>query len=338
MPGASARAPNVPPDLIAGVAAALGRAPSPDVRLCIAVSGGPDSLALLTLAAAAFPGRITAVTVDHGLRAAAAAEAAAVAAGCAARGLPHVILRRDGPPITGNVQARARAARYALLANWCRNHGHGLLLTAHHADDQAETLLMRLARRSGSDGLAGIRAARDLGGVVLVRPLLAARKAELVDIAAAAGWQAVDDPSNHDARHDRTPMRALLAANPLLDVEALAAAAAHLAADAQALAWAADLAWHSRVTHDGAALLLDGQGLPAAVLHRVLARAVGTIGGIAPRGADVARLAQRLGGGQAGTLAGVRARPRPHGSTPPGIAPCWRLEPAPPRRDGRKIG
>ncbi len=338
MPGASARVPNVPPDLNAALAAALGRPPAPDEHLAIAVSGGPDSLALLTLAAAAFPARITAVTVDHGLRAAAATEAADVAAGCRARGLPHVILRREGPPFTANVQAQARAARYGLLADWCRQHGHGLLLTAHHADDQAETLLMRLARRSGSDGLAGIRRSRDLGGVLLVRPLLGTRKAELVAIAAAAGWQAVDDPSNHDARHDRTAVRALLAANPALDVAALAASAAHLAGEADALAWAADLAWGSRVTKDDGALLIDGHGLPAALLHRLLARAVTQLSGHAPRGADVARLAQRLGGRQAATLAGVRARPVLSGRGGRGIAPVWRLDVAPARRDGRKNG
>lgn len=338
MPGASGRVPNVPPDLTATLAAALGRAPVPDEHLAIAVSGGPDSLALLTLAAAAFPGRITAVTVDHGLRAAAAAEAAAVAAGCRARGLPHVILRREGPPFTANVQAQARAARYALLADWCRHHGHGLLLTAHHADDQAETLLMRLARRSGGDGLAGIRAVRDLGGVLLVRPLLGARKAELVAIAMQAGWQAVDDPSNHDVRHDRTAVRALLAANPALDVAALSASAAHLAGETEALAWAADLAWGSRVTCADGALLIDGDGLPAALLHRLLARAVAQLSGRVPRGADVARLAQRLGGRQPGTLVGVRARPLLPGRGGPGIAPLWRLDAAPARRDGRKNG
>jgi len=315
------------PELGPLIAAALGQTPEPDARLCIAVSGGPDSLALLSLAAEAFPGRITAVTVDHGLRASAAVEAASVAAGCAARGLPHVILRRDGPPITANVQAQARAARYALLADWCRRNGHGLLLTAHHADDQAETLLMRLMRSSGGDGLAGIRARRDLGGVLLVRPLLGCRKAALAAIAAAAGWVAVDDPSNHDPRHDRTAVRALLAANPGLDVGALAAAAGHLAAEAEALAWAADLAWRSRVESDGAALLIDARGLPAALVQRLLARAVVSLGG-APRGQGVARLAARLGAGQTGSLAGVSARP----------GPCWRLERAPARRRAPNSG
>lgn len=148
--------PATAPDLSGLIAAALGRPLPAQARVALAVSGGPDSMALLALAAAALPGRITALTVDHGLRAAAAAEAAGVAAQCAARGIAHATLRRDGPPIRANVQARARAARYALMADWCRAHGAGLLLTAHHADDQAETLLMRLNRASGSDGLAGI--------------------------------------------------------------------------------------------------------------------------------------------------------------------------------------
>jgi tRNA(Ile)-lysidine synthase len=317
-------------DLAALMAQALGRVVGPEERLAIAVSGGPDSLALLTLAAAAFPGRITALTVDHGLRAAAAAEAAGVAAQCAARGLPHVILRRDGPPIRANVQAEARAARYALLADWCRGHGAGLLLTAHHADDQAETLLMRLNRASGGDGLAGIRARRDLGGVMLVRPLLALRRADLAAITAAAGWQAVDDPSNQDPRHDRTGARALLAATPALDVPALAAAAGHLAAEAEALAWAADLAWRSRVEHKGDALIIDAAGLPAALAQRLLARAVAAVGGGPPRGSGVARLLGRLGAGQPGTLAGARCM------VMPGSGTKWRVTAAPAHRPGLK--
>ncbi len=331
MPPASAPAPNVTPDLPALIGAALGRPLPADARIAIAVSGGPDSLGLLALAAAALPGRITALTVDHGLRAEAAAEAAGVAAQCAARGLPHVVLRRSGPPLAANVQAQARAARYALLADWCRGHAHGLLLTAHHADDQAETLLMRLNRASGGDGLAGIRPARDLGGLWLVRPLLALRKAELAAIAAGAGWQAVDDPANHDPRHDRTGYRALLAASPLLDAGALAASAAHLAAEAEALAWAADLAFASRVSREGAALLIDAGGLPAALVQRLLARALAELGATPPpRGGAVARLAARLGAGGQGTLAGIMARALP------GQPPKWRLQPAPPHQTGQK--
>ena len=291
------------PDLAALIAAALGRPVAAGERIAVATSGGPDSLALLSLADAAFPGRVTALTVDHRLRSEAAAEAASVAAQCAARGLPHVTLVREGGDFTSNIQARARAARYALM-------GYGLLLTAHHADDQAETLLMRLNRASGSYGLAAIRPARRLQpGVMLVRPLLAVRKADLAALAAADAWQQVDDPTNRDPRHDRTAMRAFLAATPALAVTALAASAAHLAADAEALAWAADLAWAGRVQEADGRLLVDAGGLPAALVQRLLASAVETLAGRPARGSEIARLAARLGAGATGTLAGIVARP-----------------------------
>ncbi len=322
----SAPAPNVRPDLPALIAAALDRPVAAAERLAVAVSGGPDSLALLSLAVAAFPGRVTALTVDHGLRAESAAEADAVAEACAARAIPHAVLRRTGPAITANVQAQARAARYALLGDWCRAHGAALLLTAHHADDQAETLLMRLNRASGVGGLAGIRAARPLvADVMLVRPLLGSRKTVLEAIAAADGWQAADDPSNRDPRHDRTRMRALLAGNPALSVPALAAAAGHLAAEAQALDWTAVLAWDGRVTRDEGGLNIDTRGLPAALVQRLLSRALAELGASTARGGDIARLAARLGAGKAGTLAGVMARG----------GPIWRLSPAPPRQKRR---
>lgn len=314
------------PDLPALIAAALGRPLPAAAHIAVAVSGGPDSLALLGLAASALPGRITAITVDHALRAGSAAEAAGVAQQCAARGIPHAMLRRDGPVPAANVQAVARAARYGLMADWCRTNGAALLLTAHHADDQAETLVMRLNRASGSAGLAGIRRCRDLGGVMLVRPLLGLRKAALAAIAAADGWQAVDDPANHDPRHDRTGARALLAANPGLDVAAIADAAAHLADEAAALDWAADLAWRGRVHTAGATISIDAGGLPAALVQRLLARAIAGLGGT-PRGGAVARLAARLAAGQAGTLAGVQARP----------GTVWRLSPAPPRQRREKM-
>ena len=316
------------PDLAALIAAALGRPVAADERIAVATSGGPDSLALLSLAAAAFPGRVTALTVDHRLRSEAAAEAASVAAQCAARGLPHVTLVREGGDFTSNIQARARAARYALMGDWCAAHGHGLLLTAHHADDQAETLLMRLNRASGSDGLAAIRPARRLQpGVMLVRPLLAARKADLAAIATADGWRQVDDPSNRDLRHDRTAIRALLAATPALDAAALAASAAHLAADAEALAWAADLAWAGRVQEADGRLLVDAGGLPAALVQRLLARAVETLAGRQARGSDIARLAARLGAGATGMLAGIVARP----------GTIWQLSVTrPPQKGGKK--
>ncbi|HZD25370.1 MAG TPA: tRNA lysidine(34) synthetase TilS, partial [Alphaproteobacteria bacterium] len=136
--------------------------------LAVAVSGGADSLALALLAdgwARRRGGVATALTVDHGLRPEAAAEARRVGRWLAARGIPHRILRWRGDKPATAVQAKARAARYALLADWCRRHGVLHLLTAHHRGDQAETVLMRLAHGSGVDGLAGMARQRRLEGL-----------------------------------------------------------------------------------------------------------------------------------------------------------------------------
>lgn len=302
------------PDFAGAVAAALGRPVAADMNLAVAVSGGNDSLALLLLAARAFPGRVTALTVDHGLRADAAAEATGVAAQCAALGVPHVTLRWEGGKPHANIQAAARTARYRLMGDWCAGQGVALLLTAHHADDQAETLLMRLQRGSGSAGLAGIRAARPLvAGVTLVRPLLGVRRAVLASLVAAAGWHAVDDPSNADRRFDRTVARALLAQTPVFDVPRLAAIAANLAAAEAALDWAASRAWAG--SGAGAADLeanridLDVAGLPGELVRRLVLRAIATLSpGADPPGPQVAALQARLAAGGTGTLAGVKAR------------------------------
>ncbi len=296
------------PDLEALLTGALGRSPGDAERMAVAVSGGPDSVALLLLAAAAFPGRVTAITVDHGLRAGAAAEAAMVAAQCARHGLPHVTLAWTGGSAGPGVQAAARAARYALMAEWCAANGVALLLTAHHADDQAETLLMRMARGSGSAGLAGIRACRPLlPGVTLVRPLLTVRRAALAAIAVESGWVIADDPTNRDPHYARTRARQLLAAAAWLDAGQMAAAAAHLADAEAALAWAADRAWAGRARVDGGIVALDAAGLPDELVRRLALRAIAVLApDAAPRGPDVARLVARMQTGGSGTLAGVR--------------------------------
>jgi len=140
-------------------------------RLAVAVSGGPDSMALLALAAAAFPGQVVAATVDHGLRAGSADEAAMVARWCEGAGVPHATLAVDDAPERGeNLHDWARARRYRLLGDWAVSAGDALLATAHHADDQAETFLMRAARGSGVAGLAGIRAVQLLPQNDLTRP------------------------------------------------------------------------------------------------------------------------------------------------------------------------
>ncbi len=306
------------------VAALIGR-PLGDDRLAVAVSGGPDSLALLLLAHAVYGSRVRALTVDHGLRAASAGEAAMVAERCGAIEVAHATLRWAGPHPSANLQAAARAARYRLLAEWCRTHGVRWLATAHHRDDAAETLLLRLARGAGAGGLAGIRSRRDIGGVTLIRPLLDQPKAALARVVAEAGWQAVDDPANRNARFDRTRARALLAATPWLAPSRLAASAAHLADAEAALAWTADLAWRSRADAGDEVIMLDATGLPHELARRLLLRGITALApDAAPRGEAVERLLRRLAAGRSGTLGGVVVRV---------VAGRWQLRTAPPRRD-----
>jgi len=211
--------------IAADEAAALFADLEPIPRLLIAVSGGPDSVALLGLLSewAAAPDRptIAAATVDHGLRAGSAAEAESVAALCRRLGVPHATLPWTGPKPRTAVQAQARAARYLLLGQEAQRLGGAALATAHTEDDQAETILMRMARGSGPAGLIGMKARSERDGVVLLRPLLGAAKARLVATAQAQGLPFVTDPSNAETRFERVRWRAL---QPALAGEGLDAA------------------------------------------------------------------------------------------------------------------
>lgn len=305
-----------------------------DQRIGIAVSGGPDSLALLLLAAEAMPGRVEAATVDHRLREGSADEAEAVARVCATLSVPHQILTaRWAEPPTANVQARARAERYVLLGAWASEAKLAAVVTAHHADDQAEGLLMRLARGAGVAGLGGTRARRALvEGVVLVRPLLGWRKAELGEVVAAAGMTPADDPSNRDPRHDRVRMREWLAEAEWADPARLAASAAWLGEADEALDWALARLVPERVVceqigGDGDAVTVDANDLPRELQRRLLLVAFARMGAAAPRGADLARAMAALERGETVTLAGLKlaARRRASGSK-------WLLTRAPARR------
>jgi tRNA(Ile)-lysidine synthase len=295
----------------------------------VAVSGGPDSLALLLLAQAAAPGRVRAATVDHGLRAESAAEAAFVAGLCAERGIPHITLPVEVSRTGKGLQAAAREARYAALGEWMRRDGIGTLLTAHHADDQAETLLMRLNRGTGLGGLAGIRAAVAFpqGGesARLCRPLLGWRREELGRFVRHLGVTAVDDLANADEAYDRVRIRRRLAETPWLDSAALARSAAALAEAEEALEGVAAGLFAERARREGEALHLDPAGLPRELLRRLVVRALAAIvRGDAPRGEQVTVLIADLQGGAIVTLAGVKCSG----------GPAWRFEPAPPRRTG----
>jgi tRNA(Ile)-lysidine synthase len=290
-------------------------------RLGLAVSGGGDSLALLLLAHAALPGRVAVATVDHGLRAESAEEATGVAALCARLGVPHATLAVR--LAAGNLQAEARAARYAALGEWAAGEGLVALATAHHADDQAETLLARLNRASGVAGLAGVRARGPVPGtrLPLLRPLLGWRRGELAGVVAAAGLVAVDDPSNADPRFDRARLRAALAGADWLDVAALAQSAAHLADADAALDWAAGREWAEAVRKEALGFSYRPQA-PRAVALRVLGRIAGELGE-SPRGAVLARAFEALLQGQPASIGALVARPGPQG---------WSVQAAPKRR------
>ena len=295
-----------------------------EAALGIAVSGGPDSLALLLLAAAAFPGRIAAATVDHRLRPEGADEAAEVERICNALDVPHATLRSERPP-DGNIQSAARALRYRLLADWARREGLACLLTAHHVDDQAETLLMRLLRGAGLAGLAGIRPRVELAGIPVLRPLLGWRRAELAAIVERAGLDAASDPGNRDERFDRARLRRRLAQTEWLEPEPLARSAAALAEAEEALDWTARRLREERIERDSDGYVLDPRDLPAELRRRLVLFVLETMDrGAVPRGDEVTRLLATLAAGGTATLAGVRCRGGER----------WRLEPAPPRRSG----
>jgi tRNA(Ile)-lysidine synthase len=188
----------------------------------LAVSGGPDSTALMHAAAAlreASGASVAVATVDHGLRPGSDAEAADVGRAARTLGLPHTRLPWAGPKPGTGLQEAARDVRYALLSAHAAAIGAGLVLTGHTRDDQAETVLMRLAAGSGLAGLAGMRAERALApGLVLGRPFLHLPKAILVAWCEARGLAYLRDPSNADPRFARGRLRD---AWPVLEREGL---------------------------------------------------------------------------------------------------------------------
>ncbi len=338
-PPASASEPLNPPDpqrverfrtdLTALVARATGLPPAPDIRFAVAVSGGADSMAMLLLANAAFPGRVIAATVDHGLRAEAADETALVASTCTTLGVPHRTLAPLVPVTGSSIQKQAREARYSAMAAWLEREGVDRLLTAHHADDQAETLLMRLNRASGTTGLSGIRPYRQSGACLILRPLLRWRRSELRDIAKQANLRWIEDPSNADVRHDRTRYRAFLAGQTLLSANALAASVAYIHEAEGALADLTDQIWHERWRAE--ASQLRAHALPREVRRRLLRRAVFAVrdlhGVTQPHfsdGSNVEGLLDALEAGNAATQAGLLVTPDHDGH--------WHFTPAPPRR------
>lgn len=261
--------------------------------ILIALSGGADSSALAWLAANSFPGRASAMTVDHGLRPEAAEEALICAGLCARLGIAHSIATPDRP-IKGNLQAEARKARYTLLAREADRLGGALILTAHHADDQLETMLMRLARGSGVAGLSGIRHRNG----DIVRPLLGFSRRELEEICRSADIDWVRDPSNEDRDFDRVRMRHALARTELpIEPHAIARTAKALSDAEQALAFVTQKLAAERIAHDGGLWRLDASGLPHELTRRLVLTLLDRAGQAAPRGDALDRLIAKLESG-----------------------------------------
>jgi len=314
---------------VARFARDLAALANPDAPLLVAVSGGPDSVALLLLAHAALGERCRAATVDHGLRPESASEAAWVADLCAARGIPHAILTAPLPDRAGrtaNLSARARALRYRLLEEQADAIGAAHIATAHHADDQVETLVMRLNRGAGVAGLAGVRAKSGR----IVRPLLGWRHAELVALCAAQGIAPIDDPSNVSDRFDRARLRKSLAAVDWLDAGRVAASATALGDAEEAIGWMVDRLWDQLCHRDTTGIALEVPGdLPFELRRRLVERCVLAIDAMAsPRGGALAAAVRALESGGSTMLGNVACNP----ARADDGAIKWRFAMAPPRR------
>lgn len=260
----------------------------------LAVSGGADSRALLHLfhawhetAGNARPVMI--FTVDHGLRPDAAMEAERVEAAAAKCGFLHKTLRWTSHAASTRIQQRAREARYRLLTDACHKAGLSHLLLAHHLDDQAETVLMRVLRGGGIDGLAAMRKVMAIHGITAVRPLLGCRKRDLQGYLSARGICWIDDPSNLDERFERVRMRALLkhiSAGTPDAAEGLARLAARTARASQALDWYAARAFEDIATIHQAGFCVIAlerfTDLPDETRLRVLAHAMRIVSGGRP--------------------------------------------------------
>ncbi len=297
-------------------------------HVAVACSGGADSMALALLLkdwVRSGGGRLTALTVDHRLRAGSTAEARQVGDWLRRRKIEHVILTRPDAPLDGNLQAEARRVRYALMTDWCVAQGVLHLFLAHHREDQAETLLLRLAGGSGVDGLAAMAPVTEMPALRLLRPLLDVPRARLAATLAAAGQRHVEDPSNANTAFRRVRLRQAAA---LLDREGLTAA--RLAGTARRMAQARSAldAATARLLAEAVVLYPEGyatlaigpfRAAPVDIALRALARLVTTVAGgdYPPRLERVERLLAEVvsasdeGGSQGGgrTLGGCRILP-----------------------------
>ncbi|NND49260.1 MAG: tRNA lysidine(34) synthetase TilS [Rhizobiales bacterium] len=259
-------------------------------RIAIAVSGGRDSMALLRMMQrwadrSEARMQIVALTVDHDLRAGSQDEARQVADWCAALGVEHHCLKWAGLKPQAGIQERAREARYRLMSDWCHDHGFGALALAHHLEDQAETLLMRLARSSGVDGLAAMERSSVRDGIELLRPLLNVPRARIEATLEAFNQDWIDDPSNADLAFERVRIcsNAEALSDLGLDAPAIAGSAAKLVRAAKALSKIAADRFIALTNVDATGFAtIDGGALrrePQEIAMRIISSAIKLVGG-----------------------------------------------------------
>lgn len=307
-------------EIVRRVFAGLG--PHIPKKLGIALSGGSDSTAVMVALAkgrAAHQVTVRAVTVDHGLRPDASEEAVLAGKQARALGLDHDILEWTGWDGRGNVQDQARAARYALLADWAQRNGLDAVVLGHTADDQAETVLMRLGRASGVDGLSGMSARRIVHNVTFLRPALGLRRTALRAFLTGQGIGWIDDPSNDNLRFERVRARGLM---PDLEqvgvtVESLVDVAENMRDARAALDWYTFMAAREHARVAAGAVAIDQRAfrtLPTEIARRLLIGALRWVGGAGypPRREALGRLLSAVRHGTAATtlhgciVAGVR--------------------------------
>lgn len=295
---------------------ALNRLAGDLPALGVALSGGGNSVALVHLVATWAGGRrVMAATVDHGLRAESRAEAEMAGALCARLGVPHDILIWRDNDAPGNLMANARDARLRLLADWARRNDLPAVALGHTSDDQAETVLMRLARGAGVDGLSGMAETRMTEGMRWLRPLLRISRAELRDYLRACGLGWSDDPSNDNPDFDRIRMRQgmeALAGLGITPARLMQTAAAMSAAREALRHHAAEAA--SDAVCDNAALRLNAarfHAQPPETRRRLLIAGIRFVAGAAyaPRQSSLNYTLHAIAQGQPATLDGTMILP-----------------------------
>ncbi len=300
------------------LSARYGFLPVNQTQVAVAVSGGGDSIALLHLAHRAAPHAgwtVFAVTVDHGLRAEAADEAAGVARFCESLNISHTILRWDHSVIKGNLMDEARKARERLIRDWALAKGIVHVAVGHTADDQAETFLMGLGRASGLDGLSGMESFWRKDGVKWSRPLLCHSRAQLRSYLLRHNISWVDDPTNEDDRFTRIKARKALAALvPLgITVESMKRSISHLSVARHALEYMLLSAVKSHVTETAGGLTISRAAytdLPMDIRRRFLIASIAWLSGdqYAPRSGKQANLLFAMDSNKHTTLNGCRFR------------------------------